>query len=158
MISKKTDSDNSKKSEDDESKCFESKEVSIASKENKEDIAKNSSTPHTQWSPKDKRDNSCPGNVETGGSQKEETKMPSRSLTNSTKSVTGDESSEKNENSKNDNSNVECQNKDPRVERRIRNKVCIFFMSYSVNLSSYDFFFVKILTSSIFKSSLINIL
>lgn len=123
LISKKTDIEISKKSEDDESKDIESKEPAITTKDSKEDSTNNST--HSQWSPKDKRDNSCPGNVETGGSQKEEAKMPSRSLTNSTKSVIGDETAETNENSKSDSSSVECHNKDPRVERRIRNKVCV---------------------------------
>ena len=142
VISKKTDGDIPKKSEDDESKDIESKETALTSKDSKEDCAKNSPAAHSQWSPKDKRDNSCPGNVETGGSQKEETKMPSRSLTNSSKSVTGDETAETNENSKSDSSSVECQNKDPRVERRIRNKVCFFHTLFNSFFLLLDFGFL----------------
>lgn len=124
VIGKKTDAEISVTVEDDESKNTESVkgEHVVSLKDTREDNAAKSKTSHSQWSPKDKRDNSCPGNVETGGSQKEESKMPCRSFTNSSKSVTGDETVETNENSKSDSSSIECQNKDPRLERRIRNK------------------------------------
>lgn len=129
MIGKKTDSDvSSKKQKDDELKDVESskQETAALPKEILEENVKRQSSTHSQWSPKDKRDNSCPGNVETG-SRKEENEMSCKSFSNSSKSVTGDDTGEINENSKSDSSSVECrdQSKDPRVERRIRNKVYV---------------------------------
>ncbi|GFY73967.1 regulator of nonsense transcripts 3A [Trichonephila inaurata madagascariensis] len=78
----------------------------------------------SQWPSKDKRDNSCPGNVETLGSQKEKNELSCKQFKNSSKSVTGDDISNMNDVSKSDSNTNDYRDreKDPRVERRIRNK------------------------------------
>ncbi|GFS94643.1 regulator of nonsense transcripts 3A [Nephila pilipes] len=78
----------------------------------------------SQWSSKDKRDNSCPGNVETLGSQKEKNELSCKQFKNSSKSITGDDISNMNDVSKSDTNAIDYRDrgKDPRVERRIRNK------------------------------------
>lgn len=138
---KKRDSEVSAKPAEDKTKDSDlaKQEPVTPSKDTKEDKdATKSESTHSQWSPKDKRDNSCPGNVETGGNQKEQSKMPSsRSFTNSSKSVTGDDAGETNENSKSDSTSTECQSKDPRVERKIRNKV---FLKSTKTLPSISVF------------------
>lgn len=78
-----------------------------------------------KWCNKSKRDNSCPGNVESLGSRCETKDSDGdKALTGTSKSSMHEESAEVSENSKSDGGygdNRE-QNKDPRVERRIRNK------------------------------------
>ncbi|CAL1262311.1 unnamed protein product [Larinioides sclopetarius] len=97
------------------------KSVEESKEESKTDL--NVST-NSQWSSKDKRDNSCPGNVETPGSQKDKSELSCKSFKNSSKSVSGDEVSNLNEISKSDSntSDQKDRGKDPRTERRIRNK------------------------------------
>lgn len=105
------------------------KSVEESKEESKMDL--NVST-NSQWSSKDKRDNSCPGNVETPGSQKDKSELSCKSFKNSSKSVSGDEVSNINEVSKSDSNTCDQKDrgKDPRTERRIRNKVCyvIFYI------------------------------
>ncbi|KAF8792391.1 Regulator of nonsense transcripts 3A like protein [Argiope bruennichi] len=124
---KKSSSDSSSQKQKEETKESElnSEELSKSVEESKEDskIDLNVST-NSQWSSKDKRDNSCPGNVETPGSQKDKSELSCKSFKNSSKSVSGDEVSNMNEISKSDSnaSDQKDRGKDPRTERRIRNK------------------------------------
>ncbi|XP_015918123.1 regulator of nonsense transcripts 3B [Parasteatoda tepidariorum] len=111
----------SKKSKEEGVKCLEQPEEELleSTKEKKVDSKKDTSpvASHSQW-PKDKRDNSCPGNVETFGSQKDNDDLSSQ-LGDSTKSVSR-EDVDRNETSKQ--LDFREQGKDPRAERRIRNK------------------------------------
>lgn len=125
-IGKKADSENSKNTKEGEPKDKEPAKLdpAVSLKDTTASEGEKKSANQSQWSPKEKRDNSCPGNVETGGSRKDESEMSSKTFSNSSKSVTGAEIDENTDNSKTD--NTENQTKDPRVERRIRNKVSTF--------------------------------
>ncbi|KAG8176497.1 hypothetical protein JTE90_024925 [Oedothorax gibbosus] len=74
-----------------------------------------------QFSSKDKRDNSCPGNVETLGSQKNKGELSFKKSKSSSKSVTSEDMTEMDA-CKSDSVDYRDRGKDPRVERRIRNK------------------------------------
>ncbi|GIY64769.1 regulator of nonsense transcripts 3A [Caerostris darwini] len=117
------DSKMDKSGEDTKDKSIDKYKEDKSVEDFKEDNADLDTKVNSQWPTKDKRDSSCPGNVESLGSQKDKNEISCKEFKNSPKSVTSDDVSNVNEASKSDSNNdYKDREKDPRTERRIRNK------------------------------------